>query len=92
MGWAVLTSGVPSGAVPEMLLGIELDRAGEDQRSQVDGERAAAVGRGQQEVGVRRAVGVGLVGSYGPARLGMPVLESMLPSDRSRSVTVAWGR
>src|SRR5271157_4516534 len=29
---------------------------------------------------------------YGPARLGMPVLRSMLPSDRLRDETGTWGR
>ena len=66
----MLTSGVPSAAVPA-LLGSSCDRVGEDQRGQADGERAAAEGRGQQQVGV--GVAVGLVGIVGPARLGMPV-------------------
>ena len=70
------------------------DRVAEDQRRQVDGKLALAVGRGHQHVGVgaEPRSDPPRFGLYGPARSGMPVLGSMLPSDRLSEVTETWGR
>ena len=80
-GVVVVTSGVPSAARPEIAAGSSRV-AGKQYRRQVDGKRALAIGRCHQEIWVRQSTS-GSVGRYGPARLGMPVLASMLPDRKA---------
>ena len=59
VGVAVVTIVVPSAAVPALSVGSSATVAGQQHRCQIDGEFALAVGRGQQQVGVRGGRGIG---------------------------------
>src|SRR3954447_5219796 len=90
IGWEVLTTGMPSAPVLATLLGSSFTVLGKTSgaRLMANDPRPKVVARSRSGSGVA----VGLIGSYGPAMLGMPVWTLMLPSERSRSVTEACGR
>src|SRR5689334_14950817 len=80
--------GFPEASVPEVLVTLTEPGKSMGARLMANEPRPKVVASNRSGSGAAP----GLFGSYGPARLDIPVFLSMFPSARSRSVTLTWGR